>query len=301
MSILIEKQHRIKWSPGDSIFEVVIYLLCMTIFFSVLYPLYFVVIASFSDPVRVLIGDIWLIPKGITFVGYSKIFADTRIWIGYANTIIYTVFGTFVSIIVTLPAAYALSRSDFRARRGIMIFFIITMFFNGGLVPSYLLIQKIKLVDTLWVMVIPFCVNVFYLIIARTFFENNISKELRDAASIDGCSNTRFFLKIALPLSKAIIAVIALYYAVGQWNEFFRALIYLRNDKRFPLQIILMNILVRNDTRNTTGLMGELERMQLASIIKYGLIIVSMVPILLVYPFIQKYFTKGIMIGSIKG
>jgi putative aldouronate transport system permease protein len=291
-----------KMSINDKIFETAIYLLSIIVFIAVLYPLYFIVVASISDPGLVVTGKVWFLPKGINSKGYMKVFEDMRIWNGYLNTIAYTIAGTLVNLCVTMPAAYALSRKDFGLRNILMIFFVITMFFSGGLIPTYMLIQKLGMVDTFSVMVIPFSLNVFYLILARTFFASSIPNELRDAASVDGCSTTRFFFRIVIPLSKPIIAVIALYCAVGYWNEFFRALIYLRDDKKFPLQIILMDILVRNHVTVTAGGdLADLERIKISAIIKYALIIVSTVPIMCVYPFIQKYFTKGVMIGSIKG
>uniref|UniRef100_UPI00389944E7 carbohydrate ABC transporter permease n=1 Tax=Caldanaerobius polysaccharolyticus TaxID=44256 RepID=UPI00389944E7 len=289
---------------SDVIFDIIVYGLCILIFIVIAYPCYFIVIASVSNANLVATGQVTLYPKGFSLYGYKQIFQDGRIWIGYKNTIIYTVLGTLVNLLFTLPAAYALSRKEFSARRVIMLFFVFTMFFNGGLIPTYLLIKQLHLIDTMWVFIIPFCVNVFNLIITRTFFEESIPKELYEAASLDGCSHFQFFGKIVLPLSKPIIAVMALYYMVGHWNDFFTALIYIKSDNLKPLQIILRDILLVNQVfAEGAGLGGNAGgyAQQYADAVKYGVIIVSTVPILLFYPFIQKYFEKGVMIGSLKG
>lgn len=285
-------------------FKITLGLLCTFIFLIIVYPLYFIVIASFSDSTLVATGKVWLFPKNISFFGYQEIFKDMRIWTGYRNTVFYTLFGTLVNMLFTLPAAYVLSRREFRARKVIMFIFVVTMFFNGGLIPTYLLMKDLHLTNTIWVFIIPFCVNVFYLIIARTFFESSLPQELYEAAVMDGCSHFIFFFKVALPLSKAMISVIGLYYLVGHWNDFFTALIYIRNNNLQPLQIILRDILLSNQVfaggAGTGGDAGGYAQ-RYADQIKYGVIIVSTLPILVIYPFIQKYFEKGVMIGSIKG
>lgn len=285
-------------------FQITLGLLCTFIFLIIVYPLYFIVIASFSDSTLVATGKVWLFPKNISFFGYQEIFKDMRIWTGYRNTVFYTLFGTLVNMLFTLPAAYVLSRREFRARKVIMFLFVVTMFFNGGLIPTYLLMKDLHLTNTIWVFIIPFCVNVFYLIIAQTFFESSLPQELYEAAVMDGCSHFTFFFKVALPLSKAMISVIGLYYLVGHWNDFFTALIYIRNNNLQPLQIILRDILLSNQVfasgAGTGGDAGGYAQ-RYADQIKYGVIIVSTLPILVIYPFIQKYFEKGVMIGSIKG
>ncbi|REJ17419.1 MAG: sugar ABC transporter permease [Paenibacillaceae bacterium] len=249
-------------------------------------------------------GKVWLWPKGFSLYGYNEIFDDTRIWRGYRNTILYTTLGTFVNLLFTLPAAYALSRREFRARRFLMFVFVVTMFFSGGLIPTYLLIKGLGMTNTMWVFIFPFCVNVYNLIIVRTFFETSLPRELYEAAAIDGCGHFRFFWSVALPLSKAVISVIGLYYAVAHWNDFFTALVYVRNNELQPLQIVLRDILLSNQVfqagAGTGGEAGGYAQ-RYADQIKYGVIIVSTLPILLVYPFIQKYFEKGVMIGSVKG
>lgn len=285
-------------------FSIILAILCVAIFLLIAYPLYFIIIASISDSVLVSTGKVLLFPKGISFFGYSEIFQDSRIWTGYRNTIFYTFAGTAVNLLVTLPAAYVLSRKEFKAAKFIMFAFVFTMFFNGGLIPTYLLMKDLQLINTVWVFIIPFCVNVFYLIIARTFFETSLPKELYEAAAMDGCSHFTYFLKVALPLSKAMLSVIGLYYLVGHWNNFFTGLIYIRSNDLQPLQIVLRDILLSNQVfsggAGTGGSVGGYAQ-RYADQIKYGVIIISTLPILLVYPFIQKYFDKGVMIGSVKG
>lgn len=285
----------------DRVTDFVIYGLVVIAFLLALYPIYFVIIASISSPEAVENGMVYLFPRSITFKGYEKVLADSRIWSGYKNTIFYTVVGTFISLFVTLPAAYVLSRKDLKTRNALMMFFVITMFVNGGLIPTYLLIQNLKLYDNVLVMLVPFCLNVYNLIITRTFFERSIPSELHDAGKIDGCSDIRFFVTIVLPLSKAVIAVIALYYAVSQWNQFFRALVYLRDEKLHPLQIVLRSILLQNQAFEDSAAEAAGDAQNLYDLIKYAVIVVSTVPIIMVYPLLQKYFTQGVMIGAIKG
>lgn len=291
----------------DLSFRIVVTVITVSAFLFVLYPIYFVVIASFSDSTLVNQGQVILYPKGVSLYGYSQIFKKPEIWVGYKNTIIYSFFGTIFNLIVTLPAAYVLSRKDFAARSIVMKLFVITMYFNGGMIPTYMLIKDVRLLDSPLVMIIFGAVNVYNLIITRTFFETSIPDELYEAAALDGCSHFRYFSTVVLPLSKAVIAVIMLYYLVGHWNDFFSALLYLNSDKYQPLQIVLRNILLLNQAMaGTTGASGAgagagAYAQQFADQIKFGVIIVSTVPVLCVYPFIQKYFEKGVMIGAVKG
>lgn len=293
-----------KWDGKELAFRFVLSAVCLLIFLVIAYPLYFIVIASFSDSTLVATGKVLLFPKGTSLFGYKEIFQDSRIWTGYRNTVFYTLFGTLVNMLFTMPAAYVLSRKEFKARRPIMFLFVVTMFFNGGLIPTYLLMKDLHITNTIWVFILPFCVNIFYLIIARTFFESSLPPELYEAAVIDGCTHFKFFMKVALPLSKAMISVIALYYLVGHWNDFFTALIYIRDNNLQPLQIVLRDILLSNQVfqngAGTGGAAGGYAQ-RYADQIKYGVIIVSSMPILVLYPFLQKYFEKGVMIGSVKG
>ena len=303
----------IPWNPkarqhktlGDWIVDIVIAAIIVAVVFATLYPLWFVVIASFSNAGLVSQGEVVLFPKGINFSGYFKVMQEPRIWIGYRNTILYSVVGTLVNMLVTLPVGFALSRAEFKPRRIILFLFTFTMFFSGGLIPGYLLMKDLNILDTMWVFILPSAVSVFNVIIVRSFFESSIPEELHDAAQIDGLGYFGYFMKIVLPLSSAIIGVIALYYFVGHWNDYFTGLIYIRNQNKQPLQVILQNILLSNQVTTSGGGSSNgqsmIERQQLADSIKYGIIIVSTLPLLVIYPFIQKYFTKGVMIGAVKG
>ena len=271
-----------------------------------LYPLIYVVSASFSEPNEVIMGNLWLLPKGFTLDGYDLIFDYDPIWIGYRNTLLYTVFGTSLNLLLTLPCAYALSRRDFRGRTPIMLLFTFTMFFSGGMIPTYLAMKDFGLLNNPVAVIIPGAVNVTNLIIARTYFSTSVPWELQEAAVIDGCSNTRLLLRIVLPLSMPMVAVIALYYLVGHWNAYFNALIYLSNEDYYPLQLFLRNILLLDQMTemragDSEAMQALMRRIQLKESMKYGIVVLSSLPVLVIYPFLQKYFVKGMMIGAIKG
>lgn len=293
----------IKETKTDRIISCVFVLLCVIVMLSVLYPLYFVVIASFSDSDLVNQGKVLLYPKGFSTYGYHEIFKDQRIWTGYLNTIIYTVFGTIINMLFTVSAAYSLSRKEFKARRMINAAFVFTMFFNGGMVPTYMLINQLGLINNRLVMMLPFCVNIFNLIIVRTFFQTTIPESLYEASILDGCNHFQYLIHVVLPLSKAVLSVVSLYYMVGHWNDFFNALLYFTDKSLQPLQIVLRDILLSNQvfTQGASGGTGMSYAQRYADQVKYGVIIVSTLPILCVYPFIQKYFAQGVMIGAIKG
>lgn len=286
-----------------SLFDVAVYALLLVVALAVLYPLYFVLIASVSDPSLVATGQVLLWPGGLTVEGYSTIFQSAQIWSGYRNTLLYASVGTLLSVVLTITAGYALSRKDLAGRDAIMLVFAFTMLFSGGMIPTYLVVKQLGLLNTMGAIVLPAAVSVFNLIVARTFFQTSIPEELKDAAFIDGCSNFGFFRLIVLPLSKAIVAVMTLFYCVGYWNTYFSALIYLNESRLYPLQLVLRSILTRSEMLDninaSVGLMDQ--RTQKAEVIKYGLVVVSSGPILLLYPFLQKYFTKGVLIGSLKG
>ena len=288
-------------SGSDRAFDIALAVICGLIFISVLYPLYFVVLASFSDPIQVAGGKVWLWTNKPTLEGYKKVFEYEKLWIGYRNTIVYAVVGVAAHLLVTIPAAYALSRKDAMLRGPIMMLFTITMFFGGGIVPTYLIYKAFGMLDTIWVMTLPGCVSVYNLIIARTFFQSNIPGELLDAARIDGCDDFRFFAKIVVPLSSAIIAVVMLYQVVGIWNSYMDGLLYLSSDSKIPLQLVLREILVKNSVDGGQMGMGDDELENLKEQMKYCVIVVSTLPMMILYPFVQKFFTKGVMIGSIKG
>lgn len=296
----------IRESKADKIFNFINIFILTIVLVAILYPLIYVVSASISDPDLVNQGKVWLLPKGVTLDGYRRVFQEEKIWTGYRNTIFYTVLGTMINLIVTLPAAYALSRKDFYGRNFFTAIFTFTMFFSGGLIPTYFIVNGLGMRNTIWALLIPSAAGMWNIIITRTFFQSNIPNELREAAEIDGCTNTKLFLVIVLPLSTPIIAVMALFYGVGHWNSFFSALIYISNQKLYPLQLVLREILVQNQLSADMMKTGEeIETMakqaKIADMIKYSVIIVSTVPVLAVYPFIQKYFVQGIMIGAIKG
>lgn len=286
---------------ADRVFDVVNYLLLGIVAVCVLYPLYFIIIASFSDPVAINNGQVSLWPVGFNTTGYKKIFENTQIWRSYSNTIFYTVVGTAINIILTMMLAYPLSRKNFFARKVVLLFVMFTMYFQGGLIPTYLWMNDLHLYNTPWVMVLLPAVNVFNLIIAMNFLSNNIPDELYEAASIDGCSHIKFFLRIILPLSKTIIVVLILYYGVAHWNEFMNGLIYLRDQGLHPLQVTLRGILLQNQASGLGDVDSILEQQKAAELIKYGVIIVSTLPVLVIYPFLQKHFEKGVMVGSVKG
>jgi len=290
-------------SKEDKIFDSINIFLVAIMVILVVYPLYFIVIASISNPNLIYEGKVWLLPKDITFEGYQRIFSDSKIWLGYKNSIIYTFVGTLVNVSCTLMAAYALSRRDLYGRNLIMFLFLFTMFFSGGLIPTYLVVKNLGLLNTMWALILPKAVAVWNVIVARTYFQTSIPNELLEAAKMDGCSDAKFFWKIVLPLSKPIVAVMVLFYAVGHWNSYFDALIYLNNEDLYPLQLILRNILIQNEA--STQMMSDIDslaaKQRVSELIKYGVIIVASIPLLVLYPFVQKYFVKGVMIGGIKG
>ncbi|MBO9609850.1 MAG: carbohydrate ABC transporter permease [Paenibacillaceae bacterium] len=289
-------------SKADRVFDA-----CNRCFFAivlllVVYPLYFIIIASISDPLRVANGEVWLWPNGFNLDGYREIFSYSAIWIGYKNAFLYTAVGTMINAALTVTGGYALSRRDLPGRDLMMLGVVFTMFFSGGLIPLYLLVRDLGLLDSMWALILPGAVSAYYLIIVRTYFQTTIPKELLEAAHIDGCSDFKFFLRIVVPLSLPIIAVIALFYAVMHWNAYFNAMIFINDEAKFPLQLVLRKILILNDTG---GLMsnpeGYEEQLRLSELIKFGVIIVASLPVLILYPLLQKYFIQGVMIGSIKG
>lgn len=289
-------------SLSDKIFGAIVIVFSVIVFLIVAYPLWFIIIASISNSDLVNLGKVTFWPKDIRFYGYSQIAKDSRIWTGYFNTIIYVVAGTALNIAITLPAAYALSRKGFKPRNKIMFYFVFTMFFSGGLVPTYMTISKLGLISTRAILIIFVAVNTYNLIIARTFIENSIPEDLYEAAVLDGCSHFMYFTRVVMPLSKAVISVLVLYYAVFHWNDYFNALMYNSNNSYEPLQIVLRRILLLNEAfeSGNGGVAGGYAQSS-ADQVKYAVIIVSTLPILCVYPFIQKYFEKGVMIGAVKG
>ncbi len=293
----------IRKTKFDAVFDGIIYFILGLLTLSYLYILVFTVSASFSDPNAVYSGKVILWPVDFTLQGYQRVFQEKMLWTGYLNSLIYMSVGTLISTALTLTGAYALSRKDLPGRDVITGLLVFTMFFSGGIIPLYLIVRSLKLLNTMWALILPGAISMSNMIIARTFFANNIPDGLLDAAKIDGCNNIRFFFSIVLPLSKPIIAVIALYYAIGIWNDYFNAMIYIKSRSAYPLQLFLREILISSQTSSAmTGDVLEQELLaQLQEIIKYTLIVVGSVPLLVIYPFLQKYFVQGVMIGSLKG
>lgn len=298
----MEKTGQRKISTVDRIFGIGVTALSIFIFIIISYPLWFIVIASISNSNLVNLGQVTFWPKDIRFYGYQQIIEDARIWRGYLNTLIYVVAGTALNMVVTMPAAYALSRRGFKARNKVMFYFVFTMFFSGGLVPTYMTISALHLISTKTILIIFVAVNTYNLIIARTFIETSIPEDLYEAAVLDGCSHFSYFTKVVIPLSKAVNSVLILYYAVFHWNDYFNALVYNSKQENAPLQIVLREILLLNQafSSGNGGVQGGYGQSS-ADQVKYAVIIVSTLPILCVYPFVQKYFEKGVMIGAVKG
>lgn len=291
---------KIKDSVGDRIFVTMIYVFLSLILIIVLYPLIYIVSASFSDPAAVTSGRVWLWPVEPTIRGYTTVFKNPQIIQGFSNSLFYAVAGTLISVSITIMLAYPLSRKTFYGRNLIMILLVFTMIFDGGLIPLYLVVKNLQLIDTIWALLLPSALAVFQVIIARTFFQSTIPDELVEAAEMDGCSDVGFIWKVVLPLSKPIIAVLVLMYAVAKWNTYFDAMIYLKSEELFPLQLILRNVLILNVDPN--GDVLEILRAQgLRELMKYSLIVISSLPVLIIYPFVQKHFVKGVLIGSLKG
>jgi putative aldouronate transport system permease protein len=287
---------------GDRAFDILNYAMLFIILIIILYPLIFIISASISNPQAVNSGHMLLLPKDITFLGYKKVFQNEDILIGYRNTIFYTIVGTSINLVMTILAAYPLSRRDLAGKNIVMVLLVVTMFFSGGLIPTYLLVKKLGMLNTIWVMVIPNAVSIWNIIIMRTFFQQSIPNEIQEAAAIDGSSDFHMLLKVILPLSMPIIAVMTLFYSVGHWNAFFNGLIYLTDQHLYPLQLILRQILIQNQMDNMAGSGESLtDQVLYAQTIKYAVVIVANLPILMLYPFLQKHFTKGIMVGAIKG
>lgn len=293
---------------SDRIFNVVIFVLLLFFVIIVLYPLYFILLASVSDPNIVNSGGFLFYPKGFQLKGLQMVFEDSRIWSGYLNTIYYTIGGTLLGTFTAVMAGYALSRADMPGRNIIMGLFVFTMYFGGGLIPLFLVVRQLNLVNTGLIVILLGSFSVYNMIICRSYFHSSLPKELQEAASVDGCSIQKFFFSIVVPISKPIIAVIALYCAVAQWNGFFNAMIYLNEQSKYPLQLVLRQILLSFSAmagQNSDLLVGDPSQMdemrKMSEIIKYGAIVISSVPMLIIYPFIQKYFVKGVMIGAIKG
>ena len=301
----MKRNTKIHETKVDRVFNVVVYVLIALLLLMFIYPLWFVLMASISDPQYVNAGALLLYPRGFTTMGYQMVFSDDRIWTGYLNTIFYAGIGTILATSVQVMAGYALSRKDLPGRNIFMLLFVFTMYFSGGLIPFYLVVKQLNLVNTRFLMIVTGLASVYNIIIVRSFFASSMPVELYEAASIDGCTNQRYFFSIVLPLSKAIIAVIALYCLVAQWNSYFNAMIFLSDRSKYPLQLFLREILLAAQTySDPSAVQGDAvaaAQMEImGEVIKYGVIVVSTLPVIVVYPFLQKYFVQGVMIGAVK-
>ena len=287
----------------DMAFSFMVYVLLTFVLIIIAFPLIYLVSASFSSPQAVISGRVWLLPVDFTIKGYEAIFKDSSIIRGFLNSLYITVVGTGINILMTVMMAYPISRKKFYGRKAFTMFMMITMFFGGGLVPTFLLINHLHMYNTFWAVMVPGCVGITNVIICRTYFESSIPEELYESASLDGCDDFGFLIRIVLPLSKPVLAVLVLYYAVGHWNSYFNEMIYLEDKVKYPLQVVLRQILVMSQVADEMMLdFSAAEQAQgMADLLKYSTIVVSSLPMLILYPFIQKYFVKGVMIGSVKG
>ena len=297
------RKNRIRQRWDDNLFDVISTIFLALSVLVVAYPLLYVVSASFSSTNAVMAGKVWLFPVDPTLVAYQAVFTYQSIMTGYLNSAIYTVCGTAINLLLTILCAFCLSSKDFYGRKVVSVMVIFTMLFNAGLIPNYLLIKNLGWLNTIWSLIIPNAMSAWYVILMRSYFSSSISRELFEASSLDGCSVYRQLWSIVLPLSGPIIAVISLYCAVGIWNSYFDAFIYISKKELFPLQVVLRNILILNQVDMTTvaDLRDMASRQGMSNLLKYAVIVVSSVPLLLLYPFVQKYFVKGIMIGAVKG
>lgn len=289
-------------APMDKLFMVLTYVLTIVACVLVLIPMLFVVAASFSSPEALLSARVFLWPVEFTTRGYKMILEHGQLMVGFKNTFSYAIVGVCINIVMTILAAYPLSRKDLKIRNVVMFMFAFTMLFNGGMIPTYLLVKNLGLLDTFWVMVLPNALAVWNVIITRTYFQTTIPDEMLESANIDGCDDFQFVLKMVLPLSGAIIAVNVLLYAVGHWNSYFNAMLYLNKTERYPLQLVLRDILIQDETAGVSmDVSKQLEKQKTRYLLQYSTIVVSTVPVMLLYPVVQKYFVTGIMVGAIKG
>lgn len=302
--VLVRRRRPLSNRLSDASFNRASVVILSACVLAVLYPLYFILIASVSDPNAIYDGRVWAWPSGFTLDGYARIVSDAAIWRGFGNSVLYTTVATGISVSLIVAGGYALSRRDLPGRRVITFLLVITLFFDGGMIPRYLVVQDLGMLNTMWAVVLPGAVGVWNLIIARAFFEVTLPVELREAAQLDGASDFRFFFTVALPLSKSLIVLMAMIHMVGNWNAFFDALIYLNDADKYPLQLVLRNILVQSDISSTGTMSGDLasyaETQRVGELIKYGMIVFSTFPILAVVPFLQKHFTKGALLGAVK-
>lgn len=296
-------KNHIRSSREDRVFSLIAYTLATFALLVTLYPLLYCVSASFSDPLEVVKGNVLLLPKKVTLIAYEAVAKNTSMLLGYRNTIFYTLLGTTMNVVMTIMVAYPLSKKDFRGRNLITVLFTVTVFFTGGMVPNFLLIRDLGLYDSIWALLLPSAVSMWNLVIMRTYFQSSIPEEICESAYIDGCSNIGTLLRIVLPLSMPILAVMVIFYGVGHWNSYFNALLYLRSREKYPLSLVLREILLQGMGQEKTGteVVDSVADLLLFETLKYAVIIVSSLPMLILYPVLQRYFVKGAMIGSLKG
>ncbi|MCQ6559967.1 carbohydrate ABC transporter permease [Paenibacillus mendelii] len=293
----------IKETTGDRIMMAVIYTVLTVVLIAVAYPLIYIVSSSFSSSSAVMSGRVWLFPVEPTLYGYKAVFQYPQIWSGYLNSIIYTGLASVISVTLTVMMAYPISHTTFVGRKILVWALLFAMLFSGGLIPFYLVVRSLHMLDTIWAMVLPGALSVFSVIVAKTFFQTTIPGDLYEAAQLDGCSDGRFLVSVVVPLSKPVLAVLFLWAAVGQWNSYFNALIFLNGEEKYPLQLVLREILVLNSVTTTSMSLSAEQLKQfedMKNLLKYSVIVIASLPILMLYPFIQKYFVKGVMVGSIK-
>lgn len=299
---MFRKTTKVKRPSSDQWLERILIVFMLIIAVIMLYPLLVVLSTSFSSPVAVTSGKVWLFPVDFSLEGYKAVFKTQDVLIGYRNSLFYMVAGTAVNVFMTLIAAYPLSRDDLVGRGAIMKLFTFTMIFGGGMIPNYLLLKDLHMLNTPWAMILPGAISVYNMIITRTFIRSNIPKDMLEAAQLDGCSDIQYFFRIVLPLSGAVIAVITLYYAIAHWNSYFDAFMYLNDKELYPLQVFLKNILVSNQVQADMIVDEQVQAIEgIAEVLKYSLIVVAVVPVMIIYPFVQKHFVKGVMIGAVKG
>lgn len=294
---------RRKGSANDKVFDIVNVLVMVLLLVIFLWPLWFIVIASVSSPAQVWLGNVLLLPKEITTTAYKALIEYKQLWVGYSNTIFYTVAGTALNLILTICCAYPLSRKDFVPGKILLLLILFTMYFSGGMIAKYLVVSRLGLLDTRWAMILPGAISVYNMLVMRTYFINSIPEELYEASILDGANSAQYLIKIVLPLSKSVMAVVGLYYAVSHWNDFYTALLYIYDENLRPLQTVLRELLLTSSRFSETlvGSDAVTEQLQLAQTMKYSIIVVSSLPMLCLYPFIQKFFVKGVMIGAVKG
>lgn len=299
---MMKRSKRLIETRSDQIFNIFNTVFLSLVFIVTIYPIIYVVSASFSDSKALFSGKVFLWPVGFTFDGYKAVLQYSKVWVGFRNSLFYTSVGTMINLVVTVLAAYPLSRKDLFGRSKLIVFFAFTIWFSGGIIPTFLLVKNLNIYNTIWAMLLPSALSVYNMLITKTYFENNIPNELLESAQMDGCNDFTFLIKIVIPLSKPVLAVITLFYIVSNWNTFFNALIYLSSESLYPIQLVLREVLMMSSTSEISANMELQSKSEfMAELLKYSMIVISSIPVIIIYPFVQKFFVKGMMIGSVKG